>query len=221
MSAAPLPAMTGVWALVPVKCFGRGKSRLSSVLGPASRGRFTRALLEHVLSALAACGDLAGTAVVTDCAAVELVARRRGAIVLRDGCIGPLAAIIDAALATLAARGARGAVVLMSDLPWLTAADVGTLVRGLDESDVVLAPDRFDEGTNALGITPPDRFPSCFGATDSFVRHSARAHRLGDAVAVRRTPGLAFDVDAPADYVALRGARLSWKRKRPSRVRAA
>lgn len=216
--------MSGVWALVPVKCFGRGKSRLAGVMGPASRARFTRALLRHVLSVLAQCGELAGTVVVTDCSAVEAVARHHGAAVLRDDCIGSLGAIVDGALARLASRGARAAIVLMSDLPLLTPSEVHAMVHALQAADVVLAPDLRDMGTNALGVAPPDRFPSCFGRADSFQRHVDVARQRGDLVTVRRSHGLAFDVDAPSDYVALRGARLSWKRKRPSRasrVRAA
>jgi hypothetical protein len=42
---------------------------------------------------------------------------------------------------------------------------------------------------------------------------------------VYRSDGVAWDVDSPDDLALLapyasRGARLSWKRKRPSRVRA-
>jgi 2-phospho-L-lactate guanylyltransferase len=233
--------VSGVWALVPVKCFARGKSRLAGVLAGPARQAFSRALGEHVLAALKASPAIDGVLVVTDCAVVAGVARRHGALVVRDACIGSLAPIVDGALATLAARGARAALVLMGDLPGVTAAEIGALVRALDAADVVLAPDGRDEGTNALGLSPPDRFPTCFGTADSFDRHRVRAAGRGDRVAIHRSEGLALDVDTPEDYLrvaplgpltgrgqvssirqlASRGARFRWKRKRPSRVRAA
>jgi 2-phospho-L-lactate guanylyltransferase len=219
----------GVWALVPVKCFARGKSRLASVLGQAEREELAQSFCEHVLESLAGCDGLAGVLVVTDSAIVEATARTRGAEVARDGAaasLGSLGAIVDDALAILARRGARSAIVLMSDLPRLESSDVESLVRALDGASVVLAPDRHDEGTNALGLSPPDRFPTCFGTKDSFRRHRERAIALGASVVVHRSEGLAWDVDSPEDLAlvrdyAVRGARLSWKRKRPSRVSAA
>src|SRR5437016_5067893 len=120
----------GVWALVPVKCFARGKSRLSGVLGQAEREELAQSFCEHVLESLAGCEELAGVLVVTDSATVEAAARARGAEVARDGAsgasgaAGSLGAIVDDALAILARRGATAAIVLMSDLPRLEPCDV-------------------------------------------------------------------------------------------------
>lgn len=215
----------GIWALVPVKCFGRGKSRLSSTLDPAAREALARSFCEHVLDALLTCGALGGVMVVTDCASVEEAARAAGAEAIRDGAAGSLSAIVDCALGVLAARGARGAIVLMSDLPRLDPSDVRALVDALGVSPVVLAPDRHEEGTNALGLVPPNRFATCFGTRDSFRRHQARAASEEAAVTICRTDGLAWDVDSPEDLALVSqvddGARFNWKRKRPSRVSAA
>jgi 2-phospho-L-lactate guanylyltransferase (CobY/MobA/RfbA family) len=67
---------------------------------------------------------------------------------------------------------------------------------------------------------------TCFGSEVSFDRHVARAEHLGLPLSIHRSDGVAFDLDAPDDLAfardyAERGARLSWNRKRPSRVRAA
>ena len=40
------------WALIPVKGFDRGKSRLSDVLPPQERAALTRNLFEHVVRVL-------------------------------------------------------------------------------------------------------------------------------------------------------------------------
>jgi len=217
--------MTGVWAVVPVKCFTRGKSRLDESLTPAAREDLARALCAHALDVLAACDVVDGVLVATDCADVERFAEARGAVALRDETVGSLARILDRALAHLAGR-ASAALVLMADLPLLTAADVHALVAALDRAPLVLAPDQRDRGTNALALRPPDRMPTCFGSEVSFSRHVARARELGIPTAVHRSEGVLFDLDSPADLdlarsYADRGAFLSWNRKRPSRVRAA
>jgi 2-phospho-L-lactate guanylyltransferase (CobY/MobA/RfbA family) len=69
--------------------------------------------------------------------------------------------------------------------------------------DVVAAPDLQGEGTNALGLTPPDRLRTSFGTRDSFHRHVRDAERAGLRVGVHRSEGLAFDVDEPGDLARL------------------
>jgi len=239
--------VNGVWAVVPVKCFAHGKSRLADVLSSDAREELARALCEHALTVLSQCDAIAGVLVATDCALVERFAEERGALVVRDaapseGDPAPgsgadvagapaqtprsLAAIVDRVLGVLASRGAPAALVVMADLPLLAVSDVSALVTALDHAAVVLAPDRGDQGTNALALSPPDRIATCFGSEVSFSRHVARANEHGAAMAVHRSDGVLFDLDSPGDLAlaqtyADRGALLSWNRKRPSRVRAA
>jgi 2-phospho-L-lactate guanylyltransferase len=218
----------GVWAVVPVKCFTRGKSRLDGVLTDPAREELARSLCEHVLATLAECAEIEGVLVATDCALVERFVEARGALVVRDEAVGSLAQVVDRALGVLALRQARAAVVLMADLPLLAADDVRALVAALADAPIVVAPDRGGHGTNALALSPPDRIATCFGSEISFDRHVARAEAAGLPLSVHHADGIAFDLDLPADAelvlaagYAERGARLSWNLKRPSRVRAA
>ena len=202
MSASRAPAP--VWALVPAKSFARAKSRLSGLLDEREREALARAMLEHVLGVLASCPEIAGVMVVTDGDDVAELARAHGAVAVRDAASPPLGSIVDAALAELAARSAGAALVLMSDLPRLAASDVRRLVEVMGEADVVASPDVLGEGTNALGLTPPDLLRTSFGTRDSFERHRRAAEGAGLRVAVQRSEGLAFDVDEPADLERLR-----------------
>ncbi len=188
-----------VWALIPAYSFARAKSRHAGSLDDAERADLARAMLEHVLGVLASCAEIAGVMVVTDGDDVADLARARGAVAVRDAAHPPLGAIVDAALAELHARSAGAALVLMSDLPELALADVHLLVQRMRELDVVAAPDRHGEGTNALGLTPPDRLRTSFGTGDSFDRHLRAAREAGLRVGVERSEGLGFDVDEPAD----------------------
>ncbi len=204
MSARP-------FALVTAKGFAQSKSRLAAVLNAAEREALSRGFLVHVLDVLQSCDAIGGRVVVTDSDAVEEVARRHGALAVRDEGTS-LGAIVDAALKSI---GARSAIVFMSDLPELAPSDVHTLAGFLDERDVVVVPDLRGEGTNALALASPQSFPTCFGHADSFTRHLERARSLGLRVGVHTSKRLGFDVDVPSDLAALR------KRSRLSRISAA
>ena len=54
------------WALIPIKGFDRGKSRLSEVLAPSERADLARALFEHVVQVLRESPDIDAIAAVSD-----------------------------------------------------------------------------------------------------------------------------------------------------------
>jgi 2-phospho-L-lactate guanylyltransferase len=196
------------WALVPAKAFARGKSRLAPALSDAARADFARGLFDHVLATLTASGAVDGVLVATDSDAVAEAARSHGADVLRDVAGGgALAAVVDAGLAALSARGATQALVLMADLPQLAADDVRMLVAAFDRADVVVV--RADDGlhTNALGLAPPGCLPTRFGRGDSFAAHVGDARSAGLRVAIIDNERVAFDVDGPDDHARLQAAR--------------
>ena len=198
-----IPESLPVWALIPVKDFARGKSRLD-VLDAHERERFARGLFDHVLAAVMECDELAGVAIVTDSDAVAELARKCGAVAIPDTPSASLGGIVDAALDALAARGAYGVVVVMSDLPCVEPDELRAMVRELRGHDVVVAPDLRDEGTNALALRLPGRGPTSFGNARSFAMHCERAAMRGARLSVQRSAGLGFDVDVPSDLEQLR-----------------
>jgi 2-phospho-L-lactate guanylyltransferase len=194
------------WALIPIKGFDRGKSRLSEVLTPLERAQLARDLFEHVVRVLRASPAIDDIAVVSDSPEARKHAERLGIMALSDadGSQG-LADVVDGALHELERRGATSVVICMSDLPDLTVQDLASVVRQLDESDVVLVPDLLQQGTNVIAVKPPTGLPSCLGHDDSLHRHHARARELGLTVSVQLSSGIAFDVDRPPDLERLRG----------------
>jgi 2-phospho-L-lactate guanylyltransferase len=194
-----------VWALVPVKGFERGKSRLAPALSDTARAAFARRLFEHVLGVLATSEVLAGVLVATDSAEVAEAARAHGAAVLMDvASTQTLAGVVDAGLAALSARGAGGALVLMADLPHLQPSDVRQVVAELAAHDVVLVRAGDGRHTNALALAPPNCLQTAFGQADSFAAHLAWARAAGLRLAVVDNPRIAFDVDGPDDHARLR-----------------
>ena len=193
------------WALIPIKGFDRGKSRLSEVLAPPERAQLARGLFDHVVCVLRASPAIDDIAAVSDSPAAREHAERLGVVALADadGSQG-LADVVDRALEDLQRRGAASAMICMSDLPDLTVQDIASVARQLDESDVVLVPDLLQQGTNVIAVKPATGLPSCLGHEDSLQRHHARARALGLTVSVQLSSGIAFDVDRPGDLERLR-----------------
>jgi len=193
------------WALIPIKGFDRGKSRLSDVLTPMERADLSRDLFEHVVGVLRASPAIDEIAVVSDSAKAREHARRLGIVALSDADdSGGLADVVDGALRELEGRGATSVMICMGDLPELTVQDIASVARQLDESDVVLVPDLLHRGTNVIAIKPVTSLPSCLGHEDSLRRHHALARELGLRVSVQLSSGIGFDVDRPPDLERLR-----------------
>jgi len=109
-------APRGAWALVPVKRFDRGKSRLGEALSALEREGLARAMFDRVvgevLRGLVEEGDLAGVLVITDGEEVAARARDHGAYAMISEGVRPgrqLGAIVDEGLAELGKCSVRTA----------------------------------------------------------------------------------------------------------------
>lgn len=192
------------WAIIPAKAFDRAKTRLAPLLSPKQREELAEEMFRHALSVCQQSPSIEGVLVVTTCPKITQLAHAALALTSRD-VDGLLGDSIDAALPSLP-PGARGAVVVMADLPHLCVDDIEALAQGLDEAPLVVAPDRVDEGTNALGMRLPARISTAFGRQGSYSEHLRRAAEAGQSVLIHRSPSLALDVDWPQDVGLIRRA---------------
>jgi 2-phospho-L-lactate guanylyltransferase len=190
-------------AVVPVQRLSTAKSRLAARLAPDERRTLVLSLLDHVLTALNAARQVDAVILVSPDPEVLEHAARRGAIALLQPGVGlneGLRLGRDEALR----RGADTLLIVLADLPWITADEIDALVAALPERGIALAPDRHDHGTNAAALRPPDAIEPAFGA-GSFARHQAQARSRGLPLRELRGQGLAFDIDTPADLEELAG----------------
>ena len=196
-----------IWAIVPVKPFLRSKSRLSGVLSPQERAGLSRDFLGHALDVLAKVSGVTQTLVVSrDPAALALAHSRQVRTVTESGAPDLNTALRRATQVAVASR-AQGVLILPTDLPFLTPEDVGQLITTHgDGRQVAIAPDRHDDGTNALFTAPPELFGYAFGE-HSFGKHLELARAAGARVRVCRLPGVALDVDGPEDLRLFLAAR--------------
>ena len=178
--------------LVPVKAFHQAKMRLAPVLSPQQRASLARRMAEHVVAVAAPLP----VAVVCDDDEVARWARSCGAVVLPEPGRG-LNGAVAAAVQQLESEGFKRLIVAHSDLP--LAANLSRLaaVRG-----IALVPDRREDGTNVISLPAGSGFNFAYGA-GSFARHKQEALRTGLPWQVIHDPGLAWDVDSPADMSAV------------------
>jgi 2-phospho-L-lactate guanylyltransferase len=91
----------------------------------------------------------------------------------------------------------------MADLPYLAADDIAALIEAGRGSPVVIAEAK-DGGTNALLVRPPTILEFSFATGQpSARRHAERASAAGLEPVIVKRPGLARDIDTPADLAAL------------------
>jgi 2-phospho-L-lactate guanylyltransferase len=196
----------GCITVVPARGFDTAKRRLAVLLPDQARRALAEALLVHTLGAVRAWGN-GPVFVVTDSPDVAHTAAALGASSLVDPPGARLTFAVRAALDTLGGHLPR--LVLMADLPWVTAEDLDALLG----EGAALAPDHHRRGTNALYLPPGLKPRTFFGLPDSGRRHREALRDVPLRVVQR--PGLARDLDTPADWMAW-GAERS-----PALVRAA
>jgi len=196
-----------IWAIVPVKPFMRAKSRLSGVLSPQERAGLSREFLGHALEVLSQVTAISQTVVVSrDPAALALAHERRARTVTEAGAPDLNSALTRATQVAAAGR-VTGVLILPTDLPFLAPEDIGQLIApDGDGPRVSIAPDRREDGTNALFVVPPGLLSYAFGE-HSFSRHLELAQAAGARVRVCRLPGVALDVDGPEDLSLYLAAR--------------
>ena len=189
----------GVWAVVPVKDTLAAKQRLAAAVPPLLRRGLALAMLEDVLAALAAAEGLAGRLLVTtDPAAIALAGRYGAAHTAAAAGDGHTGAVMAAAR-RLAADGRGGMLTVPGDVPLVTSGEIGALLAAHRAApSFTIAPSHDEHGSNAVLMSPPDAVPLRFG-DDSFFPHLAAAEARGIAPTVLHLPGIALDIDNPAD----------------------
>jgi 2-phospho-L-lactate guanylyltransferase len=182
-----------------MKSIDLAKRRLGTVLDPARRRALAVQMLRHVLDTLAE-AQLAPVFLASDDLAL---ARELGARVLSGVGDADLNAAATTAALAVQAQGAADLLLLTADLPYLSTADIEALVAAGRQSAVVIAEAK-DGGTNALLLRPPTAIGFAFAANQpSAKRHAELARKAGIEPAIVRRPGLARDIDTPADLASL------------------
>ncbi|HZY43504.1 MAG TPA: 2-phospho-L-lactate guanylyltransferase [Anaerolineae bacterium] len=189
---------SSTFAIIPVKTLRRSKSRLARALKAPVRAALTKSILSRTLDLLQQVDRITHTIVISNDITVLDLARSKQAIDLVESESGLNAAIKQAATWSVD-RGAGSILIVPSDLPLITSADIESMLDlAVELRCVVIAPDRRGEGTNALLVRPPDAIDFAFGAA-SFHTHTSQSKDLGLAVHVYQSTTIGLDLDIPED----------------------
>ena len=173
-------------AVVPVKSMDLAKSRLSGVLNATGRRALARQMLDHVLDTLHQAG-------------IKSVNVEGGDDLNRDAALAAHRA---------QAAGATELLWVMADLPYLAVEDIAAMIEASRHtppgSRAVVIAEAKDGGTNALLLRPPTAIGFAFSSSQpSGALHAAEARAKGIEPAILKRPGLARDIDTPADLALL------------------
>jgi 2-phospho-L-lactate/phosphoenolpyruvate guanylyltransferase len=194
--------MSDVWAVLPIKELAGAKQRLAPRLTPGQRQTLAAIMAEDVLDALAAVPQLAGILVVTLDPVATSLAQRYGARVVTDGARDGHTGAVTAGARLLVREGRSGMIAVPGDIPRISPAEItATLAAHGSTPAFTIVPAHDDLGSNAVLCSPPDAVPLRFGE-DSFFPHLEAARRCGIVPAIIRQPGIAMDIDHPADLAA-------------------
>jgi 2-phospho-L-lactate guanylyltransferase len=195
-----------IWAVVPVKSFGRAKARLAPLLDPAQREELARAMLQDVLAALQNVDELSGILVVSGDSHAREIAGAHGAGTIDEPFENGPNAAIRLALPVLRATRADAMIIVPADVPQIEPNELRPVLRALSGASVALVPAARDGGTNLLGCSPVDIIDPCFGP-NSFAKHMNAAERIGVEPRVFTCDSLAVDIDRPRDILEFRAWR--------------
>ena len=184
--------------IVPIKDLSQAKQRLSGVLSPLSRAGLVMAMLQDLLSAASAVDGCRIWLIASDDVILD-IGRSFGAHVIREPISRGYNEAVAHALATMSAEAP--VAVLPGDLPLATSSEIAALTAPLDKTPTIrIASARDGCGTNGLFLSQPRLLSPAFG-TGSFSRHTRASRAIGVQPEHVRAPGLAFDIDTPADLV--------------------
>jgi len=191
-----------IWAVVPIKELDGAKQRLAPLLTPQQRRALIEVMMTEVLEAVVTVPGLAGTIVVTLDPQATALAGRLGARVLTDGARDGHTGSVNAGLQLLAREGRGGMLTLPADIPAVTSQEI-SLVLGahLPGRSFTISPAHDHMGSNTVICSPADAVPLRFG-DNSYYPHLEAAQRCGIEPTVMHQPGIAMDIDHPADLAA-------------------
>jgi len=187
------------WAILPVKEMAGAKQRLAPLLSPEERIGLMQVMLRDVLAALSAARGLAGIALVTLDPWAEQLAQQHGARIITAGAReGHTGAVVTAA-GQLKAEGVPAFLTLPGDIPAAKPMEIDAVIAAASATPAfIIAPAHDEQGSNAILMSPPDAVKLRFGE-DSYFPHLAAARAAGITPHILPLPGIAMDIDHPAD----------------------
>ena len=188
------------FAIVPVKKFENGKTRMSAMLSLDERIRLSSLMLAGTLEVLAGTQSLKQVLVVSGDRRAQEIAAQYGAKFLHEEKESGVNSAVAIADDYCIKEGADATVVIPQDLPLLDAADI-SMACSLAESEdkcIVICPSSRYDGTNLLLRKPPAAITTYYD-NNSYEAHIKAARELEIPVKLFFSKKLMSDIDTPED----------------------
>lgn len=188
-----------IWALVPVKPLRKAKPRLSDVLSEDERALLNFTMLGQTLRTLKTMAAIDQILVVSRDSSVLALAREYGARTLQEDGQPDLSLALRRAVVVAKMYNAESLLILPADLPLLSERDIEKMLLLANEPPfVVIAPDRHNDGTNAIYLNPPDII-DCKIGPGSYAYNLQQAKKKSVPVEICQLTSLGLDIDLPED----------------------
>ena len=202
--------------LVPIKNTASAKQRLASVLDQSLRTELAQAMLTDVLTTLHGWKNRPKVGIVTsDPYATRLAAEYQFEVIPDPNNPGETGAV-EMATRICVERGEESTLVIPADIPLIESWELEQIYKHAPVEGSVLVPAADGRGPNAALRRPANLFPLRFG-NDSFKPHHSVAEATGKPCIVLNLPGIAVDVDNPADLQQLLSLRGDTRAQRLAR----
>jgi 2-phospho-L-lactate guanylyltransferase len=191
------------WVVIPVKPFKKGKSRLRAFFGRQDLYALNYNLFVQTIENVKSAACFNHILVVSRDRHALAVAQQRGLEVCPEGQPSSLNLAINQATHWIMEHGGGQVLVLPTDLPKLRPEDVQEVKDQIPTLGVLIVPDHFYRGTNALGMSSPALIEAAYG-TNSFHNHSQQARQKNLNLRVYYNQAIMHDLDTAPDLELIR-----------------
>lgn len=193
-----------MFAIVPVKNFESGKSRLASLLTVEERVKLSELFLDYTLNTLTNTSAISDVVVVSSDKRAERIAKIHNAKFLQEKRNQGVNAAVALADVYISEYAVDATIVIPQDLPLLLPEDIEHICTSAQEHEkcLVICPSiRFD-GSNALLRRPPLLISTNYD-NDSYNVHIKKAKALDAIIKIIKTKRIMTDIDTVEDVINL------------------
>lgn len=183
------------WAILPVKCYSVGKSRLRGLFSETELAELNQQLFESTFTKIQQSTGIDKILVVSREKHALAWCETHGGVALLEDDPSTLNSAISKAQRYIFGAGGGRVLVIPSDLPLMTAKDLSNLISLADgDRQLVVVPDHYQSGTNALLMSDPDLIHPSFGS-GSFRKHTRQVLEKNAELIVYLNENIQWDLD--------------------------
>jgi 2-phospho-L-lactate guanylyltransferase len=189
-----------IFAIVPVKQFESGKSRLASLFTIDERAELSELLLDNTLNALTKTSALSKVIIVSSDERAEQIVKTYGAKFLKEEKDNGVNNAIAFADNYSSKAGADATIVIPQDLPLLLPEDIDMICGYAEqhEKSLIICPSVRYDGSNAL-LRRPSLLINTYFDNDSYHMHLKTAIEAGANITVFLSYRIMRDIDTVED----------------------